>query len=728
MKVNIRRIIILILVTAILAAGLYWLFSNPREGIRYGLDLRGGYEAHFIVESVDGEDLTEEQFELTGRTIANRAEILGLKDHQINLYGDDEISIKFPNMTNNEEIMALLTQGTNLTFRDYNDNLLMTSDVLFTGAADVFPGGNGNPGIGLWIEDIERFEAVTEDIAGRADDNFIVLWMDFIDGEDTYTDEEQAALCGTPFSNCLNVVGVHEAFSHGVVLEGEYTDRQARLVAEFINSGDIGTRILEVSATNFNATIGHNATSELMTIGAFSLLAIILLLIILYHFSGFITALALVMHVSLATMVFWLLGASLTFPAIAALVLSISFGLHFTISVFEKIAKQMRTGTGFSVAIKNSIAKLRLSNIDAHLALFVAGAALFIMGSNATEQFGLALMITTSTSAAIFVYLNSYLISVFASDDYFNGKPRFLIGYNDRKKANKLANFRFISKSKIIFIACLLILVIGGIFTYQRGFNLGVDFTGGSHITIHLEEPVNARTIRNELNNLGVDEISLSARANSYEIRTPVKLDLANELGIIEHFEEVYNAFVMIRPIQDMEATFFEDLQPIGIAILSALAFIMIRYKLKYTIAVLLTITANALLITAIIPIFNLEITSLIVTAIMINLSFLIYHLVNTMVRTQKKIATKKPKDNEALMQLIDAGITRSLFTTILSSLVIIIPAGFILLSSLNLITSFAIIIILAIVVSIDLVIGFNNVLLYNLLKKRTKKKKLKKR
>ena len=85
------------------------------------------------------------------------------------------------------------------------------------------------------------------------------------------------------------------------------------------------------------------------------------------------------------------------------------------------------------------------------------------------------------------VYLNKYLIGLLVRSEKFAKHTKAFIGYKESKKKNK---FDFVKPRNIIFIVVSLIIIIGCMFTYSEGLNLGIDFKGGSTIEINSNEKI----------------------------------------------------------------------------------------------------------------------------------------------------------------------------------------------------------------------------------------------
>ena len=125
------------------------------DKIHYGLDLQGGFEVLYQVNPIEGK-LDKDMVYNTYKSILKRIDILGVSEPEITIEGEDKIRIRLAGITNKEEAREIISSTAVLTFRDTNDNILLTSDVL-GGNAKVSTDEYGKYVISLSIKDTEAF-------------------------------------------------------------------------------------------------------------------------------------------------------------------------------------------------------------------------------------------------------------------------------------------------------------------------------------------------------------------------------------------------------------------------------------------------------------------------------------------------------------------------------------------------------------------------------------------
>ena len=186
MKKNKKNIITPLLILGIILIIILLLFKPIFKGLNYGLDLKGGFEVLYQVKPLEKDDKIDHDSVLnTYKTMQRRIDVLGVSEPNIIIEGKDKIRVQLAGVTNSEDARKILSQTANLTFRDTNDNLLMTSNVLKSGGARFANDENGLPAVSLSIHDKEEFFKVTNMIKDYQN-NMIVIWLDFDKNEDSY--------------------------------------------------------------------------------------------------------------------------------------------------------------------------------------------------------------------------------------------------------------------------------------------------------------------------------------------------------------------------------------------------------------------------------------------------------------------------------------------------------------------------------------------------------------
>ena len=150
------------------------LFQPILSNLKFGLDLQGGFEILYQVKPLDGSKMTKEKLNATYKSMMKRIDTLGVSEPEITLEGDDKIRVKLAGVTNQEDARNTLSTVASLSFRDSNDQLLMSGDVLKAGGAKVTTDSSGKPAVLLSVKDKDMFYKVTNKVKNY-DTNVIVI-------------------------------------------------------------------------------------------------------------------------------------------------------------------------------------------------------------------------------------------------------------------------------------------------------------------------------------------------------------------------------------------------------------------------------------------------------------------------------------------------------------------------------------------------------------------------
>ena len=306
--------------------------------LKLGLDLQGGFELLYDVTPIEEDTKVDEDLlRSTRQTLLRRIDVLGVTEPSISIEGN-RIRVQLAGVTNEEEARSVLSQTASLTFRDTSDNLLMTSSVLKSGGAKVSMDQSGRPAVALSIKDNDSFYKATKKVSEMSD-NRIVIWLDFEEGRDSFKEEE--SMCGTEGSSCLSVATVPQAFSSNVIIQGNFTENQVRSLVDLINSGSMPAKLTEVSSNSVGASFGSNALVKTVTAGIIGISLIIILLIVLYRFSGFVASVGIIIYTALSFLIFWLLNGTMTLPGIAAMIIGIGMAVDSNVINFSRIKDEL---------------------------------------------------------------------------------------------------------------------------------------------------------------------------------------------------------------------------------------------------------------------------------------------------------------------------------------------------------------------------------------------------
>ena len=670
MKKLITPILELILMVVVCAL----LVKPVINGMHYGIDLQGGFEILYNVEPlVPGEKLTSDDLNNTYKAIVNRIDTLGVSEPVITIEGENLIRIQLPGVSNEDEARQRISTTAVLSFRDTNDKLLMTSEVLGRNGASLSQNERSfKYQVKLDIKDVTTFYNVTKDLATRSSsgNNLMVTWLDFEEGVNNYQLEKET--CGMVSTGCISAAYVSEGLSsNSVVIEGNFTKEEAQELVDLINSGSLPTKLTEESTPkSVSPSFGSETISKTGIAGIITFVLISLILIFKYRISGLIGSICLFAYAVIVFLVFNGIGGVLTLTGIAALVLGIGMAVDSIIISNERVKDELLKGSKLNVAFKEGNKSSLVAIIDANITTLIAGIVLYIFGESSVKGFATMLIITIFITIITTVFLYRFIQSMFVKSKVFIDKPNMLFG---KPKNHKEINYVNVSKYPIYISS--IIIILGIVFAIVRGFNFGVDFTGGTNINLSSNNNLDFTKIKEIVKDYDVRgyDYYVGTKKEGYiklndildeENEIKVKSELSN-LGIESSSTEISN--IVTKSLTN------NAIKALAYSIIAIIIYIAIRFNLNYAISGILMLCHDVLVILSLFAIFNIPVDFIIVASL---LTIIGYSINDTIVvfdrvrENRKKLFNNRKKlTMDELKELVNVSsretISRNVWTSI---------------------------------------------------------------
>mgnify|MGYP004456045499 FL=1 len=645
------------------------------DKIHYGLDLQGGFEVLYQVNPIEGK-LDKDMVYNTYKSILKRIDILGVSEPEITIEGEDKIRIRLAGITNKEEAREIISSTAVLTFRDTNDNILLTSDVL-GGNAKVSTDEYGKYVISLSIKDTEAFYNATKKVKNM-NDNRMVIWLDFKAGVDSIKLEDKNDSCGTANSHCLSAPYVKEAFASDVIIQGNFTKESATKLVELINSGAMPTKLEELSSRTVPASFGEDALNKTLLAGVIGIAIVVLIICAIYRFSGFIASLGLVVYTIGSLYVFYLIDGVLTLPGIAAMLLGVGMAVDASIICFERVKEQLKIGNTLTKAFETGNKTSLSSIIDSNITTVIVAVILFIFGQSSVKGFATMLIINIIATILVMVFMVRSILRLFIKTGYFDNKVGLFIGINKNKikKSKELdlpfKKINFIKAGKVYSISILVVIVILSIVSVFTKFNLGVDFTGGTSIVIN-----DNIDITNDIKDMNytLKDKNIANDNATYIIDEVLEKDSIKELN--NYITDKYNVSSDVYVVSDVVK---RDLVKNAIysLILSSIAiviYVSFRFKFNYAISGIIALVHDVVLTILFFGVFHIEIDSVFIAAILTIIGYSINDTIVTFDMIRETYKNKKEiKSQSELDEIVDSSIKRVFSRTILTTVTTIAP------------------------------------------------------
>lgn len=655
------------------------LFSN----LKFGLDLQGGFEILYKVESIDGSKMTKDKLMTTYKTLSKRIDSLGVSEPEIILEGDDKIRVKLAGVANPEQARSQLSTVATLSFRDSEDNLLMTSDVLKAGGAKKSVDSSGGPAVLLSVKDKDKFYEVTNAVKDY-DTNMIVIWLDFNEMTDSFAKERN--MCGTSESNCLSAATVSQGFASDVIIQGNFTDEEVNNLVDLINSGSLPSKLIEISSKTVGASFGDDTLNKTLIAGIVGIALIGVVLIAIYHFAGVISTISIILYTFLVFLVFWVVGGVLTLPGIAALVLGIGMAVDSNVITYARIKEEMYKGKSLPLAFKEGSKSSFSAIMDSNLTTLLVAIIMFIFGESSIKGFATMTIITVIVTMFTMVFITRWVMRLFVKTDFFNDKTNLFIAVkkedipnvskNEMVKKVPFGNINFLKNKRFFFAIPILVILIGAITIFFCGLNLGIDYKAGTNITITTEETLTNKQLKNDLKELGLKSSNIDITDTETVIRIDDALDGESVKEVNVYFEDKYDAKVNIGVVSNIvkKELVKNAILSILVALIGIIVYVSIRFKFSYAVSGVVALIHDVAIMIALFGILQLEVSSMFIAALLAIIGYSINDTIVTFDRVRENLAKKDKITKENLEDVVNRSVQETFSRTIFTSLTTLIP------------------------------------------------------
>lgn len=309
-------------------------------------------------------------------------------------------------------------------------------------------------------------------------------------------------------------------------ISGSFTNEEAADLANILKSGKLPapTRIVEEAVVG--PSLGQESISKGLASIVIAFVLVLLFMAYYYSSSGLIANVAVFANVFFIFGVLASLGAALTLPGIAGIVLTIGMAVDANVLINERIKEELRSARSIKNAVSDGYAAANSSIIDANLTTLIAGVALYAFGTGPVQGFAITLIIGILSSMFTAILLTRVIM------EWRLGKDQ-IIKFSNSFSENFLqkVNFDFVAARKkyYIFASIIIALGLGSIFT--KGFTLGVDFKGGWTYVVQFNTDQNSTTIREALAPVfgSAPEVKSFGTDNKYKITTTYEINNTSE-------------------------------------------------------------------------------------------------------------------------------------------------------------------------------------------------------
>ena len=478
-------------------------------------------------------------------------------------------------------------------------------------------------------------------------------------------------------------------------ISGSYTVEEAQDLANVLKAGKLPApaRIVQ------EEIVGPSLGKESINAGLLSF--IIAFILVLLYMQFYYAKAGLVANVALLTNVFFLVGvlasvgAVLTLPGIAGIVLTLGMAVDANVIIYERIKEELRAGKGLRLAITDGFHHAYSAIIDGNVTTIITGIVLYIFGSGPIQGFATTLIIGILTSLFTAIFISRLIFEAMLTRNVD-------ITFGNKYTINAFTNvhINFIGLRKKLYAVSIVVIVIGMISLATKGLNFGVDFSGGRSYIVKFDQDVSTKDIRKSLgkafNGEEPEVKTIGVGKDRVKITTKFMVDDKSEKadsvvesklysGLLSSYKtplsakdfSTNNEAIGIQNSQKVDPTISDDIKQSSVyalffALLAIFIYIAIRFrKWQYGLGGVISLFHDALITISMYSIwygilpFNLEVDQAFIAAILTVIGYSINDSVIIFDRLREWVALYPKRD---LATNMNGGMNSTLGRTINTS------------------------------------------------------------
>lgn len=682
MKAKVKKVLAVIIVLLV-AFGWYatCLGVGPVESIKdtmkFGLDINGGV---YVVLEADQEEVAKlsdedlkQVMEQTRAVLNNRVNAMGISEATVSIEGTDRLRVEMPGVENAEEAIQQIGQTAQLSFLLADGTVVLTGeDVKDAGIDTDTENGGYKINLEFTSSGADKFtEGTRKASSGNVqvnevfqqvgvDKTAIVIMLD-------------NNIVTAPTCNQTIAQASCEITSAG----GGYSKEDASNTAALIKGGALPISLHDITSSVQTATIGEDALNKSVVAGLIGLGLVFLLMILVYNILGLFADIALMLYVLIVLWVMVLMGTVLTLPGIAGIILSIGMAVDANVIIFSRIKEEIAKGKTVRVAVDQGFKNALTTVLDAQITTLIAAVVLYEIGSTTVRGFALTLMIGIVVSIFTAVVITQLFVGIIAESKRF-GKNKFF-GVSEDGVPKKLIKreFSFLKNRKIFYAISTCIIVAGLVFSLVRGFNYGIDFTGGTMMQIDMGKAVSSEEVKDSLKEYDLKDLSVVLSGKNNEqviIKTVNALDSEARQEVIRTLGDKFGITEKdVLASEEFGPTVGKELKTnavkaVLIAAICMLLYIIFRFKSwKYGVASVAGLVHDVLIVLSFYAIFHVTINNPFIAGILTVVGYSINDtiVVFDRIRENRKLHHRKQSNEEIINHSINQTIDRSVMTSL---------------------------------------------------------------
>ena len=482
-------------------------------------------------------------------------------------------------------------------------------------------------------------------------------------------------------------------------ITGDFDLNEAIDLANVLRAGKLPASATIIQSEVVGPSLGQEAIDSGIYSFLIALTFVLIWMIFYYGPSGIFADIALILNIVLIFGILAGLGAVLTLPGIAGIVLTIGISVDANVLIFERVREELRKEKGLKQSINDGFNNALSSILDANITTGLTALVLYIFGTGPIKGFATTLLIGIATSLFTAIFITRLLID---NKVFKSGK----LSFSTKSTKDLFSNLKikFLGKRRATYVISATLILISISSLLFQGLNQGVDFLGGRSYIVRFDKEVKSSDIESTLNNaFGSAEVKTFGASNQLKITTKYKVDqeglaVDDEIKnmLFENLNEEYNNQISYREFTAGEdvgimssikvgPTIADDIKQNSVwAIFGSLVivffYILLRFqKWQFSLGAVSAVFHDVLIVLGIFSLtykimpFNMEINQAFIAALLTVIGYSLNDTVVVFDRIREFFRIHKSWDNETTVNTaLNSTLSRTLNTSLTTLIVLI--------------------------------------------------------
>jgi SecD/SecF fusion protein len=454
-------------------------------------------------------------------------------------------------------------------------------------------------------------------------------------------------------------------------ISGNFTTQSANDLAVLLRAGALPADLTIVEERTVGPSLGADSIAAGKFAAAIAGVLVVAFMLVAYGKLGLIANIALVANVGLIIAILSVLGATLTMPGIAGIVLTVGMAVDSNVIIYERVREERKQGRSLVQSLDAGFARALATIVDANFTTFIAAVILFFLGSGPVKGFAVTLGIGIITTVFTAFTLTRWLVAMWLRRYKPKELPNGLIRFVPDDTTLPFMSWRryAFTLSSILSIACVVLFL-------AVEMNYGIDFRGGTSIEVQAKgDQADSAAVRAALSELNIGDVQVQEFGSDRELLIRVEGQQAGdnaEQSVVEKVRMALESDYDFRRVESVGPTVSSELAKAGtIGVLASLVamliYIWLRFEWQFGLGAVIATVHDVVMMVGLYVVTGLEFNLTSIAAILtivgysINDTVVVYDRVRENLRKYKKMPIEQLLDlsmNQTLSRTVLTGVT----------------------------------------------------------------------